>query len=381
MKVYGSNTADWSQVFCSFGIDLMSGALQIVPASCLQAFPALPKASRTDLGEGGPPSEALLYLSRPMDVQLSVIVVNNRDEEGSYALEVLRQYYSTGHAVTIIDAEGLTHSLALGDVIGFQYMYLPPAQPLEVPDSFDTLRYLVARLRGPGGCPWDREQTHSSLKPFLIEETYEALESLDEKDSQKLCEELGDLLLQILLHSQLAHESGHFTINDVVESISLKLIRRHPHVFGQVLVTGSQEVLQNWDDIKRNEGKGRSLLEGVPKGMPALAYAQSIQKRAARTGFDWPSIEGALDKVAEELQEIKEIGANQASEFGDLLFALVNVARWMDIDAEESLRLASRRFYQRFLYIEAHCARHSVAMSSLSLSQLDGLWEEAKLQE
>jgi tetrapyrrole methylase family protein / MazG family protein len=372
---------DWNQVFTAFDLDPTTNGLQIVPATSLRPAGPLPRSGEQSLGEGGPPSSESLPAWPALDPKHPALVVGADAQQAGAVLETLLQYYSTSHLVTIIDAEGLARLLALGDVIGFRHMYLPPAEATDTPQSFDTLRYLVARLRGPGGCPWDREQTHASLRPYLVEEAYEALEALDEQDSLKLREELGDLLLQVMLHSQLAYESGRFSVDDVVESISLKLIRRHPHVFGQVEVSSSQEVLQNWDAIKKNEGKSPSLLASVPRGMPALAYAQSLQKRAARTGFDWPSIDGALEKVHEEIQELQEPGANRAAEFGDLLFALVNVARWIDIDAEEALRQACRRFFQRFSWMEAACARQGVEMGSLSLAQLDLLWEEAKLQE
>jgi len=250
-------------------------------------------------------------------------------------------------------------------------------------NGFDGLERIVARLRAPDGCPWDREQTHASLKRYLLEECYEVLEALDEGDTQKLCEELGDLLLQIALHTQIATEAGEFQMSDVLRSINTKLIRRHPHVFGDVKVADAREVEHNWEAIKREERQeDASLLAGVAKEMPALAYSQAIQGRAAQAGFDWESIEGILQKVAEELEELKGAKSKEeeTSEFGDVLLALVNIARWLRIEAEEALRLANRRFYRRFTHMEEACRARGTTFDSLSFDEQNSLWEEAKRQ-
>lgn len=247
--------------------------------------------------------------------------------------------------------------------------------------TFEAFRRIVAILRSPEGCPWDRRQTHESLKPYLIEEAYETVQALDAADTDKLCEELGDVLLQIGLHVQIAEEHGEFEMADVLRKINEKLIRRHPHVFGEVKVADEAEVMQNWEEIKRGEGKiERSLLEGIPLGIPALAYSQIVQQRAARVGFDWDAVDGALEKVNEELKEIREAGthAERVHEFGDLLFALANVARWMDIDLESALRQANDRFRRRFVHMEELSSGRGVSMNGLSLDELDALWEEAK---
>lgn len=249
--------------------------------------------------------------------------------------------------------------------------------------NFTTLQHIVARLRAPDGCPWDREQTHSSIKPYLMEEAYEVLEALDEGDMGKLCEELGDLLMQILLHAQIASEAGEFEMRDIVRGIAEKLIRRHPHVFGDVTVANAREVLVNWEELKRSEHDGESsLLARVPRGMPALAYSQAIQDRAARVGFDWKEFGGILEKLIEELAELKEAKTQQqrVREFGDLLFALANAARWLEVDPEGALRQANERFYHRFTYIEEACRRRGVQLSSLSFDEQNALWEEAKRQ-
>jgi tetrapyrrole methylase family protein/MazG family protein len=249
-------------------------------------------------------------------------------------------------------------------------------------DSFDTLRGIVAKLRAPGGCPWDRKQTHDSLKPYLLEECYEAMEALDEGDSQKLCEELGDLMLEIALHTQIASEAGEFGMEDVLRSINNKLVHRHPHVFGDAEVKDARDVAIRWEELKSEELKeGESILTGVPKQMPALAASQSIQRRVAQVGFDWKDVGGVMKKLTEEVRELEDADYQErVHELGDLLFALVNVARWLDVDAEDTLRLANERFRRRFSYMEEVCHQRGVLLSSLSLEEQDALWEQAKLQ-
>jgi len=247
-------------------------------------------------------------------------------------------------------------------------------------DSFAALIDIIARLRGPDGCPWDREQTHLSLKPTLVEECYEVLEAVDEEDDKKLCEELGDLLMQIALHAQIADDQGKFGIKDVLQGINTKLIHRHPHVFGEAKVSNSQEVILSWEALKQKERGMTPLLDGLPKGMPALAYSQALQRRAARVGFDWKDINGVIDKLGEEVEELRQSANHEerAREFGDVLFALTNVARWLDVESEEALRMANERFCQRFGYMEKHCLERGIALSSLSLDQQNELWEDAK---
>jgi tetrapyrrole methylase family protein/MazG family protein len=253
--------------------------------------------------------------------------------------------------------------------------------PNKESDSFTALKKIIARLRGPDGCPWDKKQTHASLKPYLIEECYEVLQALDEGTPQKICEELGDLLLQIMLHAQIAAEAGQFNIDDVVRGISSKLIHRHPHVFGGQTVRDAGEVEVNWEALKQEEREeGESLLAGVPEQMPALAYSQSIQRRVARVGFDWEKVEEIIDKLAEEVAEIRQAPDQQerAKEFGDLLFTLANVARRLDIDPEMALRSANQRFCHRFAYMEKLCRERGINFGSLSLDEQNVLWEEAK---
>jgi len=248
-------------------------------------------------------------------------------------------------------------------------------------DSFTELKNIIARLRGPHGCPWDKKQTHASLRPFLVEESYEVLQALDEGIPEKLRAELGDLLLQIMLHAQIAAETGQFDIDDVISGISSKLIHRHPHVFGGQEVKDVVEVEQNWEALKQEErAEGESILAGMPEQMPALAYSQSMQRRVAGVGFDWKEVEEIIDKLAEEVGEIKQATSQQekANEFGDLLFTLANIARRLDIDLEMALRAANQRFYRRFTLMEELCRQRGINLASLSLDEQNALWEEAK---
>lgn len=278
-------------------------------------------------------------------------------------------------------------------------------------ERFDKVVAIMARLRAPGGCPWDRTQTHESLKPYLIEETYEALDTIDRGDFPKLTEELGDVLLQVLFHSQIGTEAGTFTMEDVLEQLADKLVRRHPHVFGEgaaeIAALNSDQVVHRWEDIKRAErkqaGKPDSVLHDIPKALPALLRAYQTQVRAARVGFDWPDspqgLAAVLDKVEEEIRELRHAildasplaqtasapavtpTAAIAAELGDLLFSLVNVARHLKVNPEESLRLATNRFTSRFQFIEQEAARTSRNVNDLTLAEMDAFWNAAKQQE
>jgi tetrapyrrole methylase family protein/MazG family protein len=247
--------------------------------------------------------------------------------------------------------------------------------------QFAALVDIIARLRAPDGCPWDKKQTHSSLRGNLLEECYEALEALDEGDSKKLCAELGDLLMQIVLHSQIATEAGEFELGDVISSINTKLIHRHPHIFGSVKVKDSEEVAHNWEVLKQEErGDGVSILDSVPKEMPALGYSQEIQHRVAQVGFDWEDIDGVIDKLVEEVSEFKQADSQEEKEreFGDLLFTLANIARRLGVDLEAALREANRRFYCRFTFMEELCRQRGLKFSEMSFDEQNALWEEAK---
>lgn len=252
--------------------------------------------------------------------------------------------------------------------------------------SLEEFMEVIAHLRAPDGCPWDRKQTHDSLRPYLLEETYEALEALDRKDLTELKEELGDILLQIALHSQIGEENQTFTISDVIAGITNKIISRHPHVFGEVKVKDERDVVQNWEKLKeieraengREEIKG--LLDGIPSTLPALSQAQVIQERAARVGFDWPEIAPVIGKVLEEWQEVKDAPteAERALELGDLLFAVVNLVRWYKVDAESALRQTNQKFRRRFNYLEEQSRASGRELQKMTLEEMDALWDEAK---
>lgn len=267
--------------------------------------------------------------------------------------------------------------------------------------SFDDLVQLMARLRAPDGCPWDRKQTHESLKPYLVEEAYEVIEAIDHTDITRLREELGDVLLQVIFHAQIGTEQDKFSIEDVMHALTEKLVRRHPHVFGTAdqkqESLNAEDVKVRWEQIKRNEreekGQDSSALEGVPKTLPALLRAFQVQARAARVGFDWSDLSPVLRKLEEEWQEFRDAMAastaatpstsNQAkehveSELGDVLFTIVNISRFLKINPEEALRKTINRFIDRFQYIEAQAAVNGRSLQDMTLEEMDALWEQAK---
>ncbi len=250
-------------------------------------------------------------------------------------------------------------------------------------DKFETLRTIVRRLRGEGGCPWDRRQTHESLKKYLIEESYEVLEAIDNNDPAALSEELGDLWLQIMLHSQIAGEAGEFTLEDVLRSINKKMIKRHPHVFGDEKIADAEEAALSWQELKEKEQESnscQSLLAGIPASLPALAYSQTAGRRVAAVGFDWENEDDILDKLVEEVGELKKAATPEERnhEFGDVLLVLASVARHMDVDLESALRQANARFTRRFQYIEQICHDRGLQLRGMRLSELDAIWDEAK---
>ncbi len=253
-------------------------------------------------------------------------------------------------------------------------------------DNLSDLVALMARLRSPDGCPWDRKQTPESLKPFLIEECYEVIDALDEGSPDKIKEELGDLLFQIIFHARIAEERGQFSINDVISANIEKMTRRHPHVFGDARLSTDREVLANWEEIKKSE-KGyeerKSVLEGVPRHLPSLLRAHSLQERAARVGFDWSRIDEALPKLDEEIAEFKESlesknAAGIEEELGDIFFMLVNISRFLGVNPEDALRKTISKFIQRFRYIEEHAADAGKSLNEMTLNEMEQLWQESK---
>jgi len=251
--------------------------------------------------------------------------------------------------------------------------------------AFEPFQNIIARLRAPGGCPWDQKQTHQSLRSDLMEEAYEVLAALDANDPQAMREELGDLLLHVVMQAQIAAENGEFNMGDVLNGIHTKIVRRHPHVFGDYEVDGEQDILASWEETKARERQenGQSeagLLDSLNLALPALVQAQQFQSRAARVKFDWPNISGVLAKVFEEIEELGQAKTAEEvhAETGDLLFAVVNLARWRHVDAESALRQANERFRQRFKYIEQAARSQGRQVSDLSLDEMDQLWEAAK---
>lgn len=250
--------------------------------------------------------------------------------------------------------------------------------------SFDDLVDIMEKLRRPGGCPWDAEQTHESIKKCMIEETYEVIEALDSGDMVKVYDELGDLLLQVVFHAQIAKDNGDFDIGDVTNAICTKLIRRHPHVFGDEKLTTSEDVLDKWDDIKKHEKGEKSTtetLKSVAVSLPALMRAQKVQAKAAKVGFDWRDVSGALDKIHEETRELEEAiekDTNKEEELGDLLFSVVNVSRFIGADSEEALYKTINKFVARFSHVESMANEEGRALSDMSLEEMDRLWDKSK---
>jgi tetrapyrrole methylase family protein / MazG family protein len=308
----------------------------------------------------------------------------------------LMETYPDEHPVRLVHAAGTPdelvediplHAIDQSQSIGLlTTLYLPP---LEKGTSFEAFQEIIAALRAPDGCPWDREQTHQTLRTNLLEETYEALAALDADDPEAMREEFGDLLLQITLHAQIANEYGEFNITQVFKSIYDKIIRRHPHVFGDWKVSGVENVLQNWEKLKaaerdemhkENGGPEKGLLDGVALALPALSQSEEIQRRAARVGFDWPDTHGVVDKINEECHELlnTEDLASRSDELGDLLFAVVNLARHFEIDAESALRETNTRFRKRFAHIEQSARSQGKTINDLSLDEMESFWQEAK---
>jgi tetrapyrrole methylase family protein/MazG family protein len=331
----------------------------------------------------------------PPDAPALIAQLHSRQVANEVKL-TLMETYPDEHAVRLVHAAGTSaqlveelplHAIDQSPSIGLlTSLYVPP---LEIGTSFEAFQEIIAHLRAPDGCPWDREQTHQSLRANLLEETYEALEALDADDPARMREEFGDLLLQLTLHAQIANEYGEFNFAQVIKSIYDKIVRRHPHVFGDWKVSGVENVLQNWEKIKAQEREKahqengdpeKGLLDGVTKALPALAQAEEIQRRAARVGFDWPNTAGVVDKISEECHELMnaEDLAAKTDELGDLLFSVVNLARHYEVDAESALRETNARFRARFAHIERTARERGKSVNELSLDEMENLWQEAK---
>ncbi len=308
-------------------------------------------------------------------------------DDGGVALgvqTVLRTVYPLSHVLRRMDDVGTVEEIPLSD-LAERFSPIMYVAPLAVGASFEAFYEVVAHLRAPDGCPWDREQTHLTLRKHLLEESYETLSAMDEEDPSKMREEFGDLLLQIVLNAQIAGEVGTFTMTEVLQSIYAKIIRRHPHVFGDVKLDGVGDVLANWEKLKAAERKAegpseKGILDGLPAALPALNQAQEFQERAARVGFDWPEVADVLDKIREEIEEVKTASNPQhlAEELGDLFFVLVNLARWKNVNAEDALREANLKFKRRFKHIEKRVREMGKTMQEMSLAEMDAFWDEAK---
>ena len=323
----------------------------------------------------------------------ALILNDSTEDEVKEIKKMLLSTYPESHTVSVIKETGLSEyqaaELPMGGLDQLDVfrkgaaLYIPPIGDYA---SFESFQQVIARLRAPDGCPWDREQTHQTLRSSLLEETYEALSALDSNDSESLKEELGDLLLQILMHAQIATETGEFTMVDVIQGISRKLVYRHPHVFGDEKAESTEIVLQNWEKLKEKERKNNhkkgknGMLDGVPKDYPALSQAQEYQKRVRRVGFDWSDIEGVLDKLEEEIREVQdaETQEEKSAEMGDLLFSVVNLARWYGVDAESALRGTNLKFKRRFQYVEQRAKEKGLSLSEMTLEEMDVFWDEAK---
>ena len=317
---------------------------------------------------------------------------------GRDPLELLRRLYPADHVVGRLGLPDATSIAALGsDDLGGA-LYLAPLAPEAAVAGPWAMPAISDRLRRPDGCPWDREQTHASLRKHLLEEAYEVYDALEHGATPELAGELGDLLLQIVLHAQLAAEAGVFDLTDVNAAIATKIVRRHPHVFGDAEARTATDVNRQWERIKADErsaeanGEGtagttmKGALDGISGSLPALAASQEMQERAANIGYDWPSLEGVLDKVIEETEELREAAeggddAAWAEEFGDLLFVLVNVARKRGVEAEAAVRAANAKFRRRFASVERQAADRGVALRDLDFEALDALWDSAKAEE
>ena len=336
--------------------------------------------------------EAMSYPPINPDVPALLIQVRDRALVGKMSL-LLMSVYPAGHQVALVragdDSEPGVEWLPLSDISDSEHvddrtsLYVPP---LPLKSSLPALAESVSVLRQPGGCPWDQEQTPQSLREGFLEEAYEVLAALDTGDTENLREELGDLLYHVVMQTRMAAEAGQFTLSDVLAGIEAKLKRRHPHVWGDWQVSNSAQVLRNWEIIKQQEKAGQpkdqtpSALDGILANLPALARSQKIQKKVAGTGFDWPDISGVYDKLAEEVQELRQATTPEELqlELGDVLFVVANLGLWLNVDAESALREANERFGRRFRQVERLAAGRGLTLSVLPFDALDALWEEAK---
>jgi tetrapyrrole methylase family protein / MazG family protein len=373
-------------VTASRGVDHLLAAAGLDPALGVQVV-----SGRRLASIAFDPSLPLVLLAEPATGAAPPVLPGRHARTGPRA--VLLSLYPRDHPLQPL-TEGtprLLESLSDDDLSGADWL-VPALRALDNLASPHGMAAISARLRAPDGCPWDRRQTHASLRPFVLEEAYETVDAIEAGAPEDLAEELGDLFLQIILHAQLAAEEGAFDLTDVYRTLGAKIIRRHPHVFGDLEVSGAEEVLRNWEAIKAAErheaGAPPSAFNGIARALPALAASREIQERASSLGWDWPAIEGVWEKVGEELAELHEAGAIEGDagrdarlhEFGDVLFAAVNLARWLKLDPEEALRSANRRWIDRYERVQALATTRGLVLVDLSADARDALWNEVKSQ-
>ncbi|RKD22792.1 nucleoside triphosphate pyrophosphohydrolase [Ammoniphilus oxalaticus] len=355
-------------------------------------------ALRVDPSEGFTLLDALSLDKKLLNPWAHLIITQVYDDLTAADVKLtLMDVYPDDYEITFVSAAGVAGQEKVSKMPLYELdhqwqgvdnlaaVYVPPtAEDVILNRQFNALREIIAILRGPEGCPWDREQTHQSIRKHLIEEAYEVLETIDDDDPEAMCEELGDLLMQVMLHAQIAEDNGDFMIDDIIFELNEKLIRRHPHVFGAKRANTGEEAVVNWDQIKmrEKEAKGidltrRSLLDGIPRGLPGLMVAYELSKRASKVGFDWDQVQDVYAKIEEELEEVKtaESWEHAKEEVGDLLFAAANLARFLKIDPEEALALTNRKFKQRFQYIENTLNK---PLPEATLDEMEALWQEAK---
>lgn len=336
-------------------------------------------------------SDALALAARyhpPLEPDRPALITNLHCRLAAPVQQTLLNAYRPGLPIRLAQPAGQVWRCRLAELSrqplnGLTTLYLPDQADT---GSLSALQEIVAHLRGPEGCPWDRKQTLRTLRPYLLEETYEALETIDANDPAALAEELGDLLLIITLITQVAIEQGHFQMSDIIGHINRKMVRRHPHVFSDTVVEGVEDIIRNWEQIKKEEkgdSKTASALAGVPSALPALAQALLISKKAVQVGFEWPNMEGVLDKLVEEAREVAEATdpAHLEMEIGDLLFVTVNLARWCNIEPESALRATNARFMRRFQKVEELAAAQGKQLPDMPLAEMEALWQEAKRYE
>jgi tetrapyrrole methylase family protein/MazG family protein len=369
------------------GIEPRDG-LQVVGAARLAAVPFDPglplivlRANQTDAGASSEAAD---------DASPGVLPGRHRGADGGATRLLIRLYPAEHQAIPLAGGDPVTLQALTDDRLASEDWLIPAVSGVDNLASPHGMAWISARLRAPDGCPWDRKQTHATLRPFVLEEAYETVDAIDRGSSADLAEELGDLFLQVILHAQLAAEEGTFDLVDVYRTLGAKIVRRHPHVFGDVEAHSAEQVLRNWERIKAEErsdaGRPPSAFEGIARALPALPASREIQERASSLGWDWDAIEGVWDKVREKLEELHAAGPiggdagrdARLHELGDLLFAIVNLARWMKLDPEEALRAANRRWIARYGRVEALASERGVDLAELDLEGKDALWDEVK---